>query len=136
MPLLSSKGMYGIRAMYELSKLQQDKPIPVSQIVGITGISQNYLEQILGRLAKAKILKVQRGINGGYLLAKDAKEIMIKDIVFALENNLKIANKDNCHMLNLFIDDLQKSIEAHLNISLDDFEKYKEKFNSSLHFNI
>lgn len=136
MPLLSSKEIYGIRAMYELSKLPQDKPIPVSQIVGITGISQNYLEQILGRLAKAKILKVQRGINGGYLLAKDAKEIMIKDIVFALENNLKIANKGNCHMLNLFIDDLQKSIEAHLNISLDDFEKYKEKFNSSLHFNI
>ncbi len=122
--------------MYELSKLPQDKPIPVSQIVGITSISQNYLEQILGTLAKAKILKVQRGINGGYLLAKDAKEIMIKDIIFALDGSLKIANKDNCHMLNLFVDDLQKSIEAHLNISLDDFEKYKERFNSSLHFNI
>jgi Rrf2 family transcriptional regulator, cysteine metabolism repressor len=136
MSLISSKGMYGIRAMYELSKLPQDKPVPVSQIVKITDISQNYLEQILGKLAKSKMLNVQRGINGGYSLAKPSEEIMIKDIIFALEGKPKIANKDNCQILNLFIDDLQQSIETHLNISLDDFEKYKERFNSSLHFNI
>lgn len=122
--------------MYELSKLPQDKPVPVSQIVKITDISQNYLEQILGKLAKSKMLNVQRGINGGYSLAKPSEEIMIKDIIFALEGKPKIANKDNCQILNLFIDDLQHSIETHLNISLDDFEKYKEIFNSSLHFNI
>jgi Rrf2 family protein len=136
MPLISSKGMYGIRAMYEISRLPQNKPIPVSQIVGITGISQNYLEQILGKLAKAKILSVFRGINGGYILARPSNEIMIKEIVVALEGKLKIANKDSCHVLNLFADDLLQTIEAHLNISLDDFEKYKERFNSSLHFNI
>ena len=136
MSLISAKGMYGIRAMYEMSKLPQDKPIPVSQIVNITSISQNYLEQILGRLAKAKMLNVQRGINGGYLLSKPSKEIMVKDIIFALEGKPKVANRDNCHIINLFLDDLQQSIEAHLNISLDDFEKYKERFNSSLHFNI
>jgi len=128
--------MYGIRAMYEISRLPQNKPIPVSQIVGITGISQNYLEQILGKLAKAKILSVFRGINGGYILARPSNEIMIKEIVVALEGKLKIANKDSCHVFNLFADDLLQTIEAHLNISLDDFEKYKERFNSSLHFNI
>jgi len=75
MSLISAKGMYVIRAMYEMSKLPQDKPIPVSKIAVITGISQNYLEQILGRLAKVNILDVYRGINGDYLLAKSTKDI-------------------------------------------------------------
>jgi Rrf2 family cysteine metabolism transcriptional repressor len=136
MSLISSKGMYGIRAMYEINKLSKGKPIPVSQIASTTDISQNYLEQILGKLAKAKMLNVQRGINGGYMLARPASHIKIKDIVFALEGKPKVAAKDSCQLLNLFIDDLSKAIEAHLDISLDDFKKYQERFNSSLHFNI
>ncbi len=134
--LISSKGMYGIRAVFEIANMSQSEPIAVSKISALTGISQNYLEQLLGKLAKAKILKVQRGVNGGYNLAKDPKDITINEILSILEGKLRIANRDNSQILNIFVDDLQASIYKQLDISIYEFKKYKERFESSLHFSI
>ena len=47
MPLISTKGVYGLTAMYELSKYQEDTPMQIKEISANANIPQNYLEQLL-----------------------------------------------------------------------------------------
>ncbi len=90
MPLISTKGVYGLTAMYELSKHQEDTPMQIKDISANANIPQNYLEQLLSKLRRAELVKSIRGARGGYILAKSAKEIKIVDILIALEDDIKI----------------------------------------------
>ena len=49
------------------------------------GISFTYLEKILSRLEKAKLIKSKKGVQGGYCLAKPAKKIKTGEIINVLE---------------------------------------------------
>ena len=49
------------------------------------GISKKYLDAILGQLRKAGILKSNRGVFGGYSLAKSTEETNVLEICEALE---------------------------------------------------
>jgi len=74
---LSTKGRYGLKAMFVLA-LEQDKgPIPLKLIANRQNISMQYLEQIFSALKKANLVKSVRGAQGGYLLAKNAKDITV-----------------------------------------------------------
>jgi len=53
MALITSKGMYGLSAMYELAQRVDDSPMQVRQIAKNADIPQNYLEQLLGKLRQA-----------------------------------------------------------------------------------
>ena len=70
MPLISTKGVYGLTAMYELSKHQEDSPMQIKDISANANIPQNYLEQLLSKLRRAELVKSIRGARGGYILAK------------------------------------------------------------------
>lgn len=48
-------------------------------------ISKSFLAKILQSLAKQNILKSYKGINGGFALAKDPKDISILSIIRAVE---------------------------------------------------
>ena len=90
MPLISTKGVYGLTAMYELSKHKEDTPMQIKDISANANIPQNYLEQLLSKLRRAELVNSTRGARGGYILAKSAKEIKIVDILIALEDDIKI----------------------------------------------
>ena len=47
-----------------------------------------YLEQIFNYLRKAEILTAERGPKGGFKLARSSKEIMIGEIINAVERNM------------------------------------------------
>lgn len=49
------------------------------------GISKKYLDAILGQLRKSGILKSNRGVFGGYSLAKSTSETTVLEICEALE---------------------------------------------------
>ena len=80
MPLISTKGVYGLTAMYELSKHQEDTPMQIKDISSNANIPQNYLEQLLSKLRRAELVKSIRGARGGYILARSPSEIKIVDI--------------------------------------------------------
>ena len=48
-------------------------------------ISPNYLVQILNELRTAGIVESRRGKHGGYILARDPKDVTLADIVQATE---------------------------------------------------
>jgi len=137
MSLLSTKGMYGLSAMYELSIKKTDKPTQIKEISANAGIPQNYLEQLLVVLRKAGLVTSIRGAHGGYLLAKNANEILVKDILIALEGNLHIVEQiESNPAINLFYKESNKKLEKIFNISLLELQEYQEKIASQLNYSI
>lgn len=53
------------------------------------GIPFGFLEKIILKLEKEKLVKGKKGVQGGYILSKPPQKISVKDILFALEDNKK-----------------------------------------------
>jgi Rrf2 family protein len=137
MPLISTKGVYGLTAIYELSKHQEDSPMQIKDISANANIPQNYLEQLLSKLRRAELVKSIRGARGGYILAKSAKEIKIVDILIALEDDIKIIDaKAENPILNIFFDESKNSMKKIFDVTLDKLDEYQEKYNEFLHYSI
>ena len=81
---ISAKTRYGVKAMLELAKNYGSYPLTAKTISERQKISFPYLEQILNKLHKAKLVRSVRGTGGGFLLAKKPKNIKIIDIISAL----------------------------------------------------
>ncbi len=75
---------YAIRCVLYLSEFE-DEIIMVNAIARAKKIPRSFLAKILQKLAKAKIVKSFRGINGGYQLAKSPKEINLLDVIEAID---------------------------------------------------
>ncbi len=82
---LSTKGHYGLRAMFELALHYGDDPIPLKMVAERQQLSENYLEQLIAALRKAGLVKSVRGAQGGYILARKPDEITVGDVVRVLE---------------------------------------------------
>ena len=89
---ITTKGRYGLRAIVDLSIYEEEGPVSIHSIALRQGISDGYLEQLLGKLRKAGLIESVRGAAGGYVLAKDASEISVGDILRALEGSLQPFN--------------------------------------------
>ncbi|MCT7628179.1 RrF2 family transcriptional regulator, partial [Aliarcobacter butzleri] len=137
MPLISTKGVYGLSAMYELSKHKADTPMQIKDISANANIPQNYLEQLLSKLRKANLVNSIRGARGGYILAKKPDEIKIVDILIALEDDIKIIDsKSENPILNIFFDESKNSMKKIFDIKLSKLDEYQERYNEVLHYSI
>ncbi|OCL84823.1 RrF2 family transcriptional regulator [Arcobacter porcinus] len=137
MPLISTKGIYGLSAMHELAKHNDDSPMQIKDISANASIPQNYLEQLLGKLRKAGLVNSIRGARGGYHLARSADDIKVVDILIALEDDLKIADqKTNNPILDLFFDESKEKMKKIFDLSLSKLDDYQNKYNQFLHYNI
>jgi len=104
---ISTKSTYGIRAMLELAMYYKHGPVSVAHISEKENISVAYLEQLLSILRRKGLVESVRGPKGGYVLAKEPREISAGDIVFALDGDMapvhcvggKGANK-SCEMMD------------------------------------
>lgn len=137
MSLISTKGMYGLSAMYELSLIKSEKPTQIKEISERAKIPQNYLEQLLVILRRAELVKSVRGAQGGYFLARNSDDILVKDILIALEGNLSIVqqNVDN-PVLALFYEENNKKLEDLFDISLSQLQDYQDKLTNQLNYSI
>lgn len=83
---LSTKGRYGVIAMYDLAVHAGDKgPISIKNVAERQEISEHYLEQLMGQLRKAGLVKSTRGAQGGYFLARSPKDVTVGDIIRVME---------------------------------------------------
>lgn len=88
---ISAKADYAVRAAVELAAAQladADKPVKAERIATTQDVSVNFLENILGELRHAGIVRSQRGAEGGFRLAKPADEITVADVIRAVEGPL------------------------------------------------
>ena len=85
---ITTKGRYGLRAMVDLAVFGEQGPVSTHSIGERQGISDGYLEQLIGKLKRAGLVEGVRGAAGGYRLARPAAEISVGDILRALEGSL------------------------------------------------
>lgn len=88
---LSTKGQYGVRAIFEIAKNYNKGYLTVKEIARRQEVSIAYLEQLLNKLSKAKIIKSQKGPGGGYVLCKKPEAISVGTVLKALEGPVAIA---------------------------------------------
>jgi len=88
---LSTKGRYGVKAMFELALNYGNEPISIKAIAEKQAISEYYLEQLFGTLRKAGLITSSRGAMGGYVLSKSPGEISAADILNVLEGPIEIS---------------------------------------------
>lgn len=74
-----------------LAKHTQEKPANTAEIAEAEGISKDYVEQILSRLRTAGIVTSHRGIKGGFSIARNPGDILIKEIVELTEGAVSVA---------------------------------------------
>ena len=89
---LSTRGRYGLRAMFDLAMNQAQGPIPLNEIASRQNISESYLEQLFATMRKAGLVKSVRGVYGGYLLGAPSDKIYIGQILRTLEGNIAPAD--------------------------------------------
>ncbi|MGH1405014.1 MAG: Rrf2 family transcriptional regulator [Rhodomicrobiaceae bacterium] len=94
---LSSKGRYAVMAMADLADeaarldpAQSLRPRAIAQVSERQAISQAFLEQIFMKLRRAGLVTSSRGPGGGYMLARDAAEISILEIMEAVEEPVQM----------------------------------------------
>lgn len=137
MSLLSTKGMYGLSAMHQLFLSKSNKPLQIKEISARAEIPQNYLEQLLILLRQAGLVSSVRGAYGGYLLAKNAEDILIKDILIALEGNLVVTDVDvKDPVLRIFYEESNHKIQEIFNVPLSEFEVYSQRLSNQLNYSI
>jgi Rrf2 family protein len=81
---VSAKADYALRAI-ELAVIGAESPVKGERIAQAQEIPLKFLENILGDLRHAGIVRSQRGVEGGYWLARPAEEITVAEVVRAVE---------------------------------------------------
>jgi Rrf2 family iron-sulfur cluster assembly transcriptional regulator len=90
---LSTKGRYAVMAMVDLATRETaDRLGTLSCLADIAArqqLSQSYLEQLFSKLRRAGLVRAARGPGGGYRLARPSVEIVIADIVAAVDEPIR-----------------------------------------------
>src|SRR5204862_6523616 len=81
---VSAKADYAVRAAAELAAAQSP-PVTGEAIAQAQDIPLKFLENILGELKHAGMVRSQRGAEGGYWLARPAEEVTLAEVVRAIE---------------------------------------------------
>ena len=86
---ISAKADYAVRAAAELAAAERaGKPVKGEQLSRAQGIPRKFLENILGDLRHAGLVRARRGADGGYALTRPAAEISVADVLRAVEGPL------------------------------------------------
>lgn len=97
---LSTRGRYGIHAMYDLAEHWGDGPQSIKLIAERQGIPEAYLEQLIAVLRREKLVISNRGAQGGYRLAREPEQTTVGDVLRALEGGLNLVDclleEDSC----------------------------------------
>jgi Rrf2 family iron-sulfur cluster assembly transcriptional regulator len=97
--ILTTKARYAVMAVIEIAEHEKTQAVSLQNISDKQKISLSYLEQIFSRLKKAGIVDSIKGPGGGYILAKNAEEISIADVIKAIGESVKMtrcSTKEGC----------------------------------------
>ena len=87
---LTTKGRYAVMAMADLASNINTGAISLKEISLRQNISLAYLEQIFIKLKNKKLVRSIRGAAGGYTLDRPASEIRLSNIIFAVDEEVKM----------------------------------------------
>jgi Rrf2 family iron-sulfur cluster assembly transcriptional regulator len=86
--LLSQTAVYGLRALAVLAALAPGEGINGRQLAERTRVPREYLSKVMRRLVLAKLVQSQRGHGGGFRLRRPPAQILVRDVLGALDLEL------------------------------------------------
>ncbi len=140
---LSQKCQYAVRAVLELAKHYGQGPLAISQIAANQAIPQRFLENILNELRPTGLIESRRGIQGGYLLARDPATISVGEIIRMVEGPLDPVKctadrtslccplKGNCSLIHLWSRAKAAVEEVYDNANFRDLVEEEKKLSRS-----
>ena len=87
---ISSRGRNAVRIMVDIAT-DKEEFTNISGISKRLNITNKYIEQIISKLVKAKLVTSLRGAQGGYKLARKPEEINIAEILTAMGDMPELA---------------------------------------------
>ncbi len=134
---ISTKTIYAVAALHELGSIPEDEVLKIKEIAARACVPRNFLEQILLELRKQDLLTSIKGAHGGYKLAKNLKDITLKDIIMILETDAlsDICKTDN-PTLRLFWEDIGVGVLSAFDVPLSELKYYQEAANGALDYSI
>src|SRR5512146_3236341 len=84
---VSSRGEYGLRALYDLAEHYAQGAIPSADIARRQHIPPNYLNQLLIVLRRSGLISSERGRHGGHRLARPPQQITLSEAVQVLDGS-------------------------------------------------
>jgi Rrf2 family protein len=124
---ITTQGDYALRCMIHIAANGTKKPVCISRIAQEEKLPLDYIEQLLMKLRRKRLIKSVRGVNGGYLLNREASRITVKDVIEAVEGEAfeiicgrmqnakkhKCASPGRCRLKKIW-KDLKGQIEGYL----------------------
>ena len=89
---ISTRGRYGLRAMFELARGFGEGPLRMSTIAERQDLSRKHLHALLTSLKAAGLVCSVRGPGGGFILTRPPDRIRLSEILRALEGPLAVVH--------------------------------------------
>lgn len=134
MSLLSTKGVYGLICIFEISKGNSNEPVSLKDISKHMNVSKNYLEQIINNLRSAGIVASVKGLKGGYYLLRPLSEISYYEIFNLLEKDFGLSSIALSTPYSLFIKEYDEKLKKLFDEPLSSFEAFKQEANAYLNY--
>ncbi len=119
---LSPAAEFAVRGVLVLAEGYGDGPVTLDTICKLRDLSKQYLVKIFASLSRAKLITPVRGKKGGYLLAREPKDITVLDVIEAVEGPVMLnfcqtsppqCERNGCPMREVWAD-LQDTIRTKL----------------------
>src|SRR5690606_40107753 len=85
---ISAQEEYGLRCLVQLANLDPGEALTLPQIAEREGISTANAGKLMWLLNKAGFVNSTRGTQGGYFLARPANEIVLREIIKVLDEDV------------------------------------------------
>lgn len=132
---INKKAEYAITIiLYVYYFTRSGNSVTANQIYDATSIPKKFLTVILSELQRAQILKSIRGINGGYTLGKNIKDISILDVIKATKSIKEKRNNVADNIYQNFASKIADELEGEFlkQLQLLNFESLYKRFESTL----
>ena len=84
--MITKTGLHAVRAMVALARLPAGTYGGAARIARDIGAPQNYLGKLLQALAREGLVQSQKGLGGGFCLARGPEKISLLDVVEPFEH--------------------------------------------------
>ena len=95
---ISKKCQYALKAIFELAWRNGGEPLRTRDIADAQRMSPRFTEIILNELRHGGFVESRRGNEGGYMIARDAKDLTVREVIEYIEGPISVvpdAGKDN-----------------------------------------
>ena len=124
---ITTQGDYALRCLLNIAGQSDKGPVPISRMGQEEGLPLDYIEQLLMKLRRHKLIRSIRGVNGGYLLDREMGAITVKDVLEAVEGEAfeiiclrrKTSLKNKCRSEDCALKDIWLSLKSVIEKHLD-----------------